>query len=199
MEVKINANLGGIHFYKFSRTKQESDYFQAMEYFKKAIEYDPNLAIAYKLLGVGYKIGGRIDAAIENLDRSVQLDDSSAAALNYLGYLLADDGIRLEEARVFIEMALAIDPENGAYLDSMGWVLYRLKEYHQAREYLESAVQLMDVTEEENYVIYEHLGDVYYEIGLFQEAVEAWEEALELKYLSDIQRKIDNARGELAE
>jgi len=47
-------------------------------------------------------------------------------------------------------------------------------------------------------VTVEHLGDVYYEIGLFQEAVEAWEEALELKYLSNIQRKIDNVRGELA-
>ena len=106
---------------------------------------------------------------------------------------------RLDEALTSYHKALAIDPENGAYLDSMGWVLYRLKEYHKARDFLENAVQLIDVTEEENYVIYEHLGDVYYEIGLFQEAMKAWEEALELKYLSDIQRKINNVRGELME
>jgi tetratricopeptide (TPR) repeat protein len=174
------------------------DYESAIEVFKRATQLNDQDARYFFHIGVSYERLGRIDEAIENLDRSVQLDDSSAAALNYLGYLLADGGTRLEEARVFIEMALAIDPENGAYLDSMGWVLYRLKEYNQAREYLESAVQLMDVTEEENYVIYEHLGDVYYEIGLFQEAVEAWEEALELKYLSNIQRKIDNVRGELA-
>jgi tetratricopeptide (TPR) repeat protein len=142
---------------------------------------------------------GRIDEAIEYLDVSVGLDDTVAAALNYLGYLLADGGVRLEEARRFIEMALAIEPENGAYLDSMGWVLYRLEEYHQAIEYLENAVQLIDVTEEENYVIYEHLGDVYYKVGMYAEAVNAWEEALELKQLGVIQKKIDEVRMELVE
>ena len=142
---------------------------------------------------------GRIDDAIEYLDVSVTLDDSSAPALNYLGYLLADGGVRLEEARIYIEKALAIEPENGAYLDSMGWVLYRLEEYHKAIEYLEDAIQLMDVTEEENYVIYDHLGDVYYKIGMYKEAVSAWEEALELKQISDIQKKINEVRMEFAE
>jgi tetratricopeptide (TPR) repeat protein len=78
----------------------------------------------------------------------------------------------------------------------MGWVLYRLEEYQEAIEYLESAVQLIDVTEEENYVIYEHLGDVYYKMGMYLEAVRAWEEALELKQLNDIQKKIDEVRTE---
>ena len=175
------------------------DYESAIGVFKRAIELNDLDARYFFHLGVSYERMGRLDEAIEYLDRSVQLDDSSAAALNYLGYLLADGGLRLKEAREFIEMALASEPENGAYLDSMGWVLYRLEEYHKAIEYLESAVQLMDVTEEENYVIYEHLGDVYYEIGMYKEAVNAWEEALELKQIRDIQKKIDDARTEFSE
>jgi tetratricopeptide (TPR) repeat protein len=135
-----------------------------------------------------------IEQAIVNLDRSVQLDDSSAAVLNYLGYLLADEGKRLDEARGLIEKALFIDPENAAYLDSMGWVLYRLRDFDGAKEYLENAVQFMDVSDEENYVIYEHLGDVYYMTGQVQEAVEAWEEALEMKFSEEIRNKIDAAR-----
>jgi len=175
------------------------DFESAIGVFKRAIELNDQDARYFFHLGVSYERMGRIDDAIEYLDRSVQLDDSSAAALNYLGYLLADGGVRLEEARAYIEMALVIEPENGAYLDSMGWVLFRLEEYQKAREYLESAVQLIDVTEEENYVIYEHLGDVYYEIGMYKEAVGAWEEALELKQRSDIQKKIDDVHMELSE
>jgi len=175
------------------------DYTNAIRVFKKAIELNDQDARYYFHLGVSYERMGKIDDAIEFLDVSVRLDDSSAAALNYLGYLLADGGVRLEEARIYIEKALAIEPENGAYLDSMGWVLYHLEEYHKAIEYLKSAIQLIDVTEEENYVIYDHLGDVYYKIGMYKEAVSAWEEALELKQISDIQKKIDEVRMEFDE
>ena len=173
------------------------DYRNAIEVFTRAIDLNDQDARYYFHLGVSYERLGMVEEAIHYLDRSVQLDDSSATALNYLGYLLADGGFRLNEARDLIEKALSLDPENGAYLDSMGWVLYRLREFHKAKEYLESAVQYIDMSDEENYVIYEHLGDVYYEIGMIQEAVKAWEEALELKYTDNIQRKIDSARGEL--
>lgn len=112
------ANLGGLHFSKFSRTKQKSNYLQAMEYFKKAIEYDPDLALAYKWLGVGYKFGGRVDAAIAMWEKTLELnptDDnivldlgkahlekgSKALALKYLErYLgLRKDTLSPEERR----------------------------------------------------------------------------------------------------
>ncbi len=79
------ANLGGLHFSKFSRTRQKSDYFQAMEYFKKAIEYDPDSAIAYKWLGVGYKIGGNVDAAITIWKRALELNPADGSVLLDLG------------------------------------------------------------------------------------------------------------------
>ena len=79
------SNLGGLYFSKFSRTKQKSDYFQAMEYFKKAIEYDPGLALAYKWLGVGYKLGGRVDAAISLWEKALELDPGDDSVLLDLG------------------------------------------------------------------------------------------------------------------
>jgi tetratricopeptide (TPR) repeat protein len=175
------------------------DFNRAIEVFNRAIQLNDQDARYYFHLGVSYERLGMIEQAIHYLDRSVQLDDSSATSLNYLGYLLADGGIRLQEARIMIEKALALDPENGAYLDSMGWVLYRLREFNKAREYLESAVEFADSADEENYVIFEHLGDVYYQIGLIEEAVDAWQEALKMKYTEEIQQKIDNARGEMTE
>jgi tetratricopeptide (TPR) repeat protein len=170
------------------------DYPRAVEVFKRAVELNDQDPRYYFQLGVSYERLGMIEQAIVYLDRSVQLDDSSATVLNYLGYLLADEGKRLDEAKGLIEKALSIDPENAAYLDSMGWVLYHLRDFDGAKVYLESAVQFMDVSDEENYVIYEHLGDVYYIVGQVQEAVEAWEEALEMKYSEEIRKKIDAAR-----
>ncbi len=188
-----------LHYYLGIEYRIIEDYGRAIEVFKRAIELNDQDARYFFHLGVSYERLGLIDDAIYYLDKSVQLDDSSAPVLNYLGYLLADGGIRLHEAHSFIEKALSIDPDNGAYLDSMGWVLYRLKRYHEAREFLESAIELMDVTDEENYVVYEHLGDVYFEIGLYQEAVNAWEGALEMKYSIEIERKINRVLGELEE
>lgn len=173
------------------------DYLNAVEAFKKSIDFNGSNAKYYFNLGVSYERLGRIDEAIVYLDKSVQLDDSNAAALNYLGYLLADKGIRLIEAKLMIEKALAIDPFNGAYLDSMGWVYYRLAEYTKARGYLEDAVQYMDKTDAENYLIYEHLGDVYHKLGEYRKAAEAWERALELKDVEEVRYKIEKVQKEI--
>jgi tetratricopeptide (TPR) repeat protein len=173
------------------------DYLNAVEAFKKAIDLNNSDAKYYFNLGVSYERLGKIDEAIIYLDKSVQLDDSNAPALNYLGYLLADKGIRLAEAKLLIEKALAIDPFNGAYLDSMGWVYYRLAEYVKARDYIEDAVQYMDKTDAENYLIYEHLGDVYYKLGEYRKAVEAWERAIELKDVEEVRGKIEKVQKEI--
>ena len=170
------------------------EYEQAVETFIKAVQLKEDNAYYHFNLGVSYERLGEIDEAIYYLDKAIQLDMTNATALNYLGYLLADKGIRLYEAKKLIEKALSIDPENGAYLDSIGWVYYRLSDYPKAKEYLESAVKYMDITEDENYVIYEHLGDTYNQIGMLQEAIDAWEKALEMKYMEEIQLKIDQLK-----
>ena len=102
-------------------------------------------------------------------------DPKNADALNSLGYMLAERGQKLDEAVSFIQRALAIDPGNGAYLDSLGWAYYKQNRLDQAEAPLkEAAAQLPTVS-----VIQDHLGDLLNRRGLFEEAIAAWQKALE--------------------
>jgi tetratricopeptide (TPR) repeat protein len=99
-------------------------------------------------------------------------------ANNDLGYLWADDNKNLDQARSMIEKALASEPENPAYLDSMGWVLYRLEQFAEARTHLEKAIAQENG---EDSTIYDHYGDVLEKLGEQEAAVKAWTKALELE------------------
>ena len=86
----------------------------------------------------------------------------------------ADRGVRLDEALALIERAVALDPENGAYLDSLGWALFRLNRLEQAESHLRRAL----TKEGQNAVILSHLGDILHRRGDIREAVEYWRKAL---------------------
>lgn len=172
------------------------DYANAARAFRRAVELKDDESDYYFNLGVSYERMGKIEEAIRYLDRCVLLEDTNPVSLNYLGYLLADEGIRLVEAKGYIEKALSAEPENGAYLDSMGWVYFRLSEYEKAKEYLLSATFNIDAENEENYLVFEHLGDVYYVLGLFPEAVEAWRKALQIKHTDGVAKKIKELEEE---
>jgi tetratricopeptide (TPR) repeat protein len=94
----------------------------------------------------------------------------NATALNYIGYMLADRGVRLEEAVRYVEEALALDPNNGAYLDSLGWAFFKLNELDKAEKYLLQAIDLV----KHDPVIHDHLGDLYYKTGNFDKARDFW-------------------------
>lgn len=94
----------------------------------------------------------------------------SATALNFLGYLLADQNRQLEEAEGLVRRAVEQDPDNGAYVDSMGWVFYRLGRLEAARAELERAVSLTGGDP----VVREHLGDVYSSLRLLDRAREQY-------------------------
>lgn len=100
---------------------------------------------------------GDIDGAVAAGREALKLAPDWAPALNYLGYVLADHNRELAEARRLIERALGLDPGNGAFVDSYGWVLYRQGEHAEARVQLERAVELTNGDP----VVREHLGDVY--------------------------------------
>ena len=88
-------------------------------------------------------------------------DPHNATALNYLGYMLADRGLRLDEAIGLIKKAVALDPQNGAYLDSLGWAYYKQGNYDLAEENLRRASEKIgnDAT------IQDHLGELYFKTG----------------------------------
>jgi tetratricopeptide (TPR) repeat protein len=127
----------------------------------------------------------------------IAADPRNADALNSLGYMFAERGQRLEEAVALVERALVIEPGNGAYLDSLGWAYYKLNRFEQAEGPLrEAAKQLPTVS-----VIQSHLGDVLIKRGLLQEAIDAWQRALDgdgdSVNRSELEEKIKSARQKL--
>ena len=88
-----------------------------------------------------YERQKKYDKAEEAFHKVLADDPKNAMALNYLGYMLADRGTRLDEALGYIRRAVALDPQNGAYLDSLGWVYYKMGNYDLAEENLRRRVR----------------------------------------------------------
>ena len=102
-------------------------------------------------------------------------DPDHAPSLNYLGYMLAERGDRLDEAVSLVQRALEIDPDNGAYLDSLGWAFVQQKKYDRAEPLLRRAAEQMPA----NSVVQDHLGDLLWAVGRHPEAVTQWRRALD--------------------
>ena len=98
----------------------------------------------------------------------------AAPVLNYLGYMNADREVRVDEAARLIEKAVALDPENGAYLDSLGWAHYRLGKLESAEQNVRKAL----AKQPNSAVILDHLADVLKQRGRIAEAAELWKKAL---------------------
>lgn len=144
-------------------------------------------------LGRSLERAGQFDGAVAIFQRLLALDQDHAEASNYLGYMLAERGERLTEAKKLIERALKNDPENGAYLDSLGWVYYQLKQYENAARWLDRALAveeetlrqtdpnspIVDGLRENLAVIHEHAGDAAQKMGDFSRASHHYERAIE--------------------
>ena len=128
-------------------------------------------------LGATYERAGRIADAEKMFLDILDRDPQDAATLNYLGYMWADRNENLERAKTMIADAVRIEPRNAAYLDSLGWVYYRLGDLENAEKYLLDAVRIMpwDAT------IQEHLGDLFVRQGQHGKALEHYRIALRLE------------------
>ena len=122
----------------------------------------------------------RIKESTETFEKILKLDPAHSPSLNYLGYMLADRGENLEYAHELIKKALDLAPQNAAYIDSYGWVMFRLGKYDSAATYLEKAVSL-----ETDPIIFDHLGDTYKAMGKTDDARMWWQKALELEPTND--------------
>jgi tetratricopeptide (TPR) repeat protein len=135
---------------------------------------DSGKETAWFLLGSIYERQKRFDQAEQQFRKVLEVNPDNAPVLNYYGYMLADRGIRLDEAGSLIERALKQEPNNGAYLDSLGWAFYKQNKLPEAEENLHKAIdrQGNDPT------ILSHLGDVYLKMGQNERAAETFELAL---------------------
>ena len=161
-----------------------------------AARYQPSFLTPefYFQHGVVAERSGEHDAAARHFLACVELDQGHAQALNYLGYMWAERGVNLAEAEEYIRRAVDLEPDNAAYLDSLGWVLYQQGRYHEALVPLERAAQL--AAAQPDTAIEEHLGDVLQKLGRRNEAVKAWERAASLPGASEnLPAKLQAAGG----
>ena len=149
-------------YLSFSQLYSERGHYdRAKEILEEGLAEQPgSQALIFNLASVFERLN-QTAAAEEQFKRVLAENPEHAAALNYLGYMLADRELRLEEALGYIERALAQDPHNGAYLDSLGWVYFKLNRFELAEKNLKQAIQINDGDP----TILEHLGDLYLRLG----------------------------------
>ncbi|HET7511652.1 MAG TPA: tetratricopeptide repeat protein [Chthoniobacterales bacterium] len=147
--------------------------------------------------GAAAERAGLYDKAAELFKQSIDEDPANAAeAYNYLGFMWADQGTHLDEAEDYIKRALAVDPDNGAYLDSLGWVHYRSGQYEQALPELLNAAEAIKTDDP---VVFEHIRDTYSAMNQTPKALEYWEKALALdKTNKKLAAKIAAAKNRLS-
>mgnify|MGYP001576277233 CR=1 FL=1 len=157
----------------------QKQYDKAIKQFEIILSLNPtdNADLVY-LLGSLYLEVENKEKAIDLFLRALKINPNHDGSLNSLGYIYAEDGTRLDEAQTMVERALKADPQNGAYLDSLAWVYYKKGEYQKALDYLIEADNYM-----KDPIIYEHMGDVYSQLGQKDNAKKYWD--LSLKLLPD--------------
>jgi len=161
---------------------------------------------AWTMLGGIYQTQKKYELAEQQFRKVLDANPNSAEVLNNFSYMLADRGIRLEEATTMIQHALTVAPNNGAYLDSLGWAYYKQNKLAEAEEYLRKAVD----REGRDPTILSHLADVYLKLGqnehaasLFERSLAEWQKVLPADYepekANEVEAQLKNLKKRLAQ
>lgn len=161
---------------------------------------------AWTMLGGIYQTQKKYELAEQQFRKVLDANPNNAEVLNNFGYMLADRGARLEEATTMIQHALTVAPNNGAYLDSLGWAYYKQNKLAEAEEYLRRAVD----REGHDPTILSHLADVYLKLGqderaanLFERSLAEWQKVLPADYepekANEVEAQLKNLKKRLAQ
>jgi Flp pilus assembly protein TadD len=154
---------------------------------ERVITLDPKNDQAYFQLGALYDETKNKDKSIANMKKAIELNPKNAPALNYLGYTWAEMGVHLDQAENLILRALKIEPNDGFFIDSLGWVYYQKGDYNKAVEQLERAVEITV----DDPTIMEHLGDAYEKTSRLDRALQRYREALSKAKEADQIKRIE--------
>ncbi|HUI91996.1 MAG TPA: tetratricopeptide repeat protein [Chitinivibrionales bacterium] len=177
-----NAPTSGVAWrtlgYVYNVRKQYAD---AVPFLKKALWFDSLDAFAWFELGSALERTKEFNASVVAFKRVLAIKPDEDAAANYLGYMWAERGIKLDSARMLVENALARDSANGAYLDSYAWVFYQLGKIDSAFVYIKKAMRQIN----DDAVVYSHYGDILLKKGMEREALEAYKKSLKVDAKSE--------------
>lgn len=193
----------------YTRAKQWNDALEALAKAEEVSTKADDKAYVLFLRGDLYQRQKNFDAAETEFKKVLSMtpptDPQAAATLNYLGYMNADRGVKLEESLNLIKQALTFEPNNPAYLDSLGWAYFKLGKYDLAEDNLNKAASHMG----SDPTVQEHLGDLYQKTGRLKlaaahwdRAVQEWNRTVPAEQDSDafakVQQKLDAAKVKLA-
>ena len=158
-----------------STLNQLKRYDEAVKILEKVHQAEPDDLNIIVSLGVAYeelKMFAESDSLHESAIRQFP---EEALLLNNYSYSLGERGIHLDRALEMAKKAVSIEPENGAFLDTIGWIYFKTGDYEKAKEFIQKAI----TKREESAVVVEHLGDVYFKLGNIEKAREYWNQALQ--------------------
>jgi tetratricopeptide (TPR) repeat protein len=190
----------------YEESKRWTDAEQAIHAAEKIQPDSTGKEMTGFLLGAIFERQKKFDQAEEQFRKVLDANPRNASTLNYYGYMLADRGIRLEEATDLIKRALADDPSNAAYQDSLGWAYFKQNMLDEAEGFLRKAA----TRESHDPTILSHLGDVYAKMGKdslaeaqWQKSIDEWHRALPADFepgkMAEVEQKITALKRRLAQ
>jgi Putative Zn-dependent protease, contains TPR repeats len=158
----------------YDKGKRFDEMAKALDAAEKLSESRDEKEGVWFMRGAMFEKMKKLDQAEAEFRKVLDGNPDNPAALNYLGYMLADKNVRLQEALTMITKALAKEPNNGAYLDSLGWVYFRLGRLSEAEENLRRALERTP----RDPTVHDHLGDVLMKQSKVKDAIGQWQSSL---------------------
>ncbi len=186
---------------RFGRNEAAIQLFEDL--LKRHGDNDVLVKLVRSYLSITYVNMGNYPKGEAELEMLLQANPDEPGPNNDLGYLYAEQGKNLEKAESMIQKALEQEPANAAYLDSMGWVLFKRGKFNEALETMKKAVEQMAIerTAPDNTML-EHLGDIYFQLQQIDKAEDSWQQALKAaegaippdKRAGEIRKKLESLR-----
>ncbi len=162
----------------YGNNLQEQEFYEpAISAYHKTLELDSTNRTALAGLPVIYETLKMYTQCDSVYELAIKRLPNNALILNNFGYSLSERNIRLQDALKMAQKAISIQPDNAAYLDTIGWIYYKLGQFEKAAHYIQKAVD----SGEASAVVLEHLGDVYAGLEQVEQARTYWQKSIELE------------------
>lgn len=148
---------------------------EAIRFFEKALSVNPADISVLSSLALAYDNQKEYEKSEETYERALKIDPQNALILNNYAYNLSERDKDLDKALSMAKIAVNKEPENASYLDTIGWIYFKMKKYKLAREFIEKSLKING----NSAVVLEHLGDVYFAVNDFKNAYKYWNLSLE--------------------
>ena len=149
---------------------------EAIKYFETALKNQPEEISILSTLALAYNGQKMYEKSDETYEKALKVDQGNALILNNYAYNLSERVERLDKALAMAKIAVDKEPGNASYLDTIGWVYFKLGKYKSAKKYIEKSLKINGSSA----VVLEHLGDVYRALKDFKKAIKFWNKALEI-------------------